>query len=71
MMYAISLLPFFFINGALTGMFSSQPVVCYNESHILGIRLVTIPLEDAFYSFSMLLTSVYIYEKLNKQAKTG
>jgi lycopene cyclase domain-containing protein len=47
---AISYIPFLIANGVLTGM----PIVLYGEGHILGIRIGTIPLEDFFYSFSML-----------------
>jgi lycopene cyclase domain-containing protein len=47
---AISYVPFLIANGVLTGV----PVVLYGEGHILGIRVGTIPLEDFFYSFSML-----------------
>ena len=47
---AISYVPFVIANGVLTGM----PVVLYGEDHILGIRIGSIPLEDFFYSFTML-----------------
>ena len=47
---AISYVPFVVANGVLTGM----PIVLYGEGHILGIRIGTIPLEDFFYSFTML-----------------
>jgi lycopene cyclase domain-containing protein len=50
MALAISYIPFLIANGVLTGM----PIVLYGEGHILGIRIGTIPLEDFFYSFSML-----------------
>jgi len=46
----ISYLPFIVTNGILTGL----PVVIYNSRAILGIRITSIPLEDFFYSFSML-----------------
>ena len=46
----ISYLPFMITNGILTGL----PVVTYNPRAIIGIRITTIPLEDFFYSFSML-----------------
>jgi len=46
----ISYLPFLIDNGVLTGI----PVVLYNPDEILGIRVITIPLEDFFYNLSML-----------------
>lgn len=61
--FIIGLLPFLIINGALTGMFTEQPVVWYNEAHFSGIRIGTIPLEDLFYNFDLLLLITWIYEK--------
>lgn len=47
-------LPFFIVNYILT----SLPVVSYNPEAVWGIRLLTIPLEDLFYSFA--LVSFYL-----------
>ncbi len=46
----ITYIPFVIFNGFLTGL----PIVIYNPRAILGIRVASIPLEDFFYSFSML-----------------
>jgi lycopene cyclase domain-containing protein len=46
----ISFLPFLAINYILT----SLPVVLYNPLAICGLHVFTIPLEDFFYSYSML-----------------
>lgn len=48
------LIPFFIVNGILTGSFIPDQVVWYNNEENLGIRLGTIPVEDIFYAFNML-----------------
>lgn len=67
MMYFATLIPFFLVNGALTGMFTPEPVVWYNDTRNLGIRLGTIPIEDAVYGLFMLLLNTTIYEWLRKR----
>jgi lycopene cyclase domain-containing protein len=54
--FAFSLLPFFIVNGLLTGTGLSHPIVWYNNAENLSIRLGTIPVEDVSYSYNMLLT---------------
>lgn len=56
----ITYLPFIIANGILTG----RPVVLYDDTQNLGIRVGTIPLEDFFYSFSMLLLAMGAYDFL-------
>ena len=48
--FLLSYIPFLLANGVLTAL----PVVSYGPQAIWGIRVYTIPLEDFFYSFSML-----------------
>jgi lycopene cyclase domain-containing protein len=62
--YPILLIPFFIVNGILTGSGLEQPVVWYNNSENLGIRLFTIPAEDVIYGLEMMLLNLFFYEKL-------
>ena len=64
--YPVLLIPFFIVNGILTGSGLEQSVVWYNNSEILGIRLLTIPIEDIFYGFELILINVFLYEYFKK-----
>ncbi|WP_372746337.1 lycopene cyclase domain-containing protein [Lutibacter sp.] len=61
--FLVILIPFFIVNGILTGSFIHNEVVWYNNAENLGIRLFTIPIEDAFYAFSMLFANLILIEK--------
>lgn len=63
-MYIISLIPMFIVNGLLTAL----PVVMYDNTQNLGIRIGTIPVEDFLYSAILLLMNVCIYEWTMKKS---
>lgn len=64
--FLVILIPFFIVNGILTGSFIENEVVWYNNAENLGIRLFTIPIEDFFYAFSMLFVNLILVEKFKK-----
>lgn len=61
--YLVSLIPFYLVNGLLT----SIPIVMYNDAENMAIRVGTIPLEDHFYSLSMLLINILLFEYFRKK----
>ncbi len=70
--YPILLIPFFIINGILTGTGIEQAVFDYNPQVIIGIHIFSIPLEDMFYNFSLLLSPLaltHIFEMRSKKNK--
>jgi lycopene cyclase domain-containing protein len=67
--YIIHLVPFFIINGILTGAATPEPVVWYNNTENLGIRLHTIPVEDTVYALTCLLLPITVMEWI--QTKTA
>ena len=65
--FIIVLIPFFVVNGILTGSFIESPMVWYNNDENLAFRLFTIPLEDVFYAFTMLFSSQLNFNFLKKR----
>jgi lycopene cyclase domain-containing protein len=64
--YLVALIPFIIVNGVLTGAITPNPIVWYNENHIVGWRIITIPVEDLFYNLSLLLPITALYERFKK-----
>lgn len=54
---------FLICNGVLTAL----PVVTYNPSDMLGLRVLTIPVEDFIYGFSLVTSTISIYEFTNRK----
>lgn len=62
--YIISLVPMFIVNGILTAL----PVVIYDDSENLGIRIGTIPVEDFLYSAILLVMNISLYEWIKRKS---
>ncbi|MCX2740170.1 lycopene cyclase domain-containing protein [Pontibacter anaerobius] len=61
--YLVHLVPFLLVNGVLTYL----PIVWYNNDYNLGLRIVSIPVEDTLYSMLMLLLTISVYEGLRQR----
>lgn len=62
--FLVILIPFFLVNSLLTGTFIREPVFWYDESEILGLRIISVPIEDAGFTFSLVLLNLLIMGKL-------
>lgn len=60
--YTVLLVPFLIVNGILTGTGLDNPVVWYNEEEIIGIRILTIPVEDIFYGMELILANLLLFQ---------
>ncbi len=65
--FLVMLIPFFIVNGILTGSFIADEVVWYNNEENLNIRLCTIPIEDTIYAFTLILTNLALTEFFQKK----
>lgn len=65
--FLVMLIPFFIVNGILTGSFITDQVVWYNNAENLGIRMGTIPVEDSIYAFTMILCNLFLTEVFVKK----
>jgi len=66
--FAVLIIPFFIVNGILTGSFIEDSVVWYDDNHTLGMKIGTIPLEDFFYALLLILINIAIIEWLEERA---
>ncbi len=60
-------IPFFLVNYFLT----SLPVITYSDQAISGLRITTIPVEDFFYSFSLISFFLGVFEQVKTKWKKG
>lgn len=64
--YLVSCIPFLLVNGVLTGGYTRLPVVIYNPEEYLGLRITSVPADDAAYSFLLILATITFYESFKK-----
>ncbi|WP_308991256.1 lycopene cyclase domain-containing protein [Mariniflexile litorale] len=64
--FLVMLIPFFIVNGILTGSFIENEVVWYNNTENLNIRLFTIPIEDSVYAFTLILLNLFVIQSIEK-----
>lgn len=69
--FLVMLIPFFIVNGVLTGSWIVDQVVWYNDTENLGLRISTIPIEDGIYAYSMILMNLFFFEYFSKFNRSG
>src|SRR5690606_35363321 len=69
--YGILLIPFFIVNGILTGTGLEEPVVWYNPEEFMNLRSLTIPLEDALYGFDLILLNLSYFKLMEAKYLFG
>ena len=69
--FNILMLGFFPVNGVLTGTGLESPIVNYNPGDFLGVRMLTIPIEDAVYGYTQFLLVLYFFKLFSLRAKVS
>lgn len=71
LVYLILMLGFIPVNGTLTGTGLEKAIVNYNPDQIIGLRILTIPIEDFVYGYVLFLLNVYFFEMMTKSQKSA
>ncbi|KQT35711.1 lycopene cyclase [Chryseobacterium sp. Leaf405] len=64
--YLLLMPGFLMVNGILTGTGLESPIVNYNPNNFIGLRILTIPIEDTVYGYILILWNIYFFEKFKK-----
>lgn len=62
LIYLILMPGFVAVNGILTGTGLESPIVNYNPEKIIGLRILTIPVEDVVYGYEMILWNLFFFK---------
>lgn len=65
--YLLTLIPFLLVDGVLTGAATNAPIVLYNPEEFAGLRIISIPIEDAIYGFLMVFGIVHLFERFRRE----
>lgn len=57
---------FLLVNGILTGTGLESPIVNYNLEDFIGLRILTIPIEDTVYGYELILWNIFLFQKFKK-----
>ncbi|AZA57743.1 lycopene cyclase domain-containing protein [Chryseobacterium shandongense] len=61
---------FLMVNGILTGTGLESPIVNYNPNEFMGIRMLTIPVEDTVYGYELILWNIFLFQWFKKPETT-
>jgi lycopene cyclase domain-containing protein len=64
LIYPILIIPLLIVDGVLTGTGLDKPIVWYNPAAFIGIRIMTVPVEDIFYGMDLIFINLLIYQYL-------
>ncbi|WP_312768266.1 lycopene cyclase domain-containing protein [Epilithonimonas sp.] len=67
--YLILMPGFLTVNGILTGTGLDSPIVNYSPKDFIGLRVLTIPIEDTVYGYEMILWNLFFFHKFKKMTK--
>jgi len=68
LVFTVLMLGFLPVNGILTGTGLESPIVNYNPADFMGIRILTIPIEDAVYGYTQFLWVLYFFKKFQTRS---
>lgn len=68
--YLLLMPGFLMVNGILTGTGLESPIVNYNPKEFMGIRILTIPVEDTVYGYELILWNIFLFQMF-KKSKTN